>query len=107
MEVSIDSLRELCHNNAVKWTTHIVARLQERGIRPTDIISCINTGHIIEQYPDDYPFPSCLVLGDTVDGSPVHAVIGVGQGQAWLITAYYPTPDRWEDDFTTRKERQE
>ncbi|MFG6337693.1 MAG: DUF4258 domain-containing protein [Lachnospiraceae bacterium] len=31
-----------------------------------DIIFCIHEGEIIEQYPDDYPYPSCLILGFTM-----------------------------------------
>lgn len=62
---------------------------------------------IIEDYPDDYPFPSCLVLGATVNGKVLHVVVGVGDGCLWLITAYYSDPLKWNDDFSIRKERQE
>ncbi len=106
MELDIDIIRELCHNRAIKWTAHVLARLQERGINPSDIKNCIATGRIIEQYPDDYPFPSCLILGVTVDSKALHVVVGVGNEYLWLITAYYPDPLKWNDDFSIRKERQ-
>jgi hypothetical protein len=38
-------------------------RLRERGIKRADVINCIQSGEIIEQYLDDMPFPSCLILG--------------------------------------------
>lgn len=104
MELDIDAIRALCDGGAVKWTAHVLARLQERGIEPSDIRQCIATGRMIEQYPDDYPFPSCLVLGRSVSEKALHAVVGVGQGYLWLITAYYPAPDKWDDDFSIRKE---
>lgn len=107
MALDIDNIRELCHNRAIKWTTHVLARLQERGIDPSDIKSCIATGRIIEQYLDDYPYPSCLVLGAAVAGKVLHVVVGVGEGYLWLITAYYPDPQKWNEDFSIRKERQE
>lgn len=105
MEISIDTLRELCNNRAIKYTAHSLMRLEERGIFPSDIRSCIMNGRIIEQYPDDYPYPSCLVLGCTVEERALHVVIGVGAGKLWLITAYYPNSEKWEDDFAKRKER--
>lgn len=105
--MDISDLQKLCESGAIKWTAHVVARLQERGIEPSDIESCITTGRIIEQYPDDYPFPSCLVLGATVAGKALHVVIGLGQGYLWLITAYYPDPLKWNEDFSIRKERKE
>ena len=104
MEINIETLRELCNNRRIKFTAHILARLQERGIYPSDIRNCINTGRIIEQYPDDYPFPSCLVLGCTVDKKSLHVVVGVGEGNLWLVTAYYPDPAKWENGFSKRKE---
>ena len=106
METTIDILRDLCDNKAVRWTAHMVARLQERGIQPSDIRHCVRTERIIEQYPNDYPFPSCLVLGCTAEGRPLHAVMGVGNGLAWLVTAYYPDPAKWSEDFSHRKENE-
>lgn len=31
-------------------------------------------GEIIEEYPTNSPYPSCLVYGDTFSGDPVHSV---------------------------------
>lgn len=56
-------------------------------------------GEIIEEYPTDYPFPSCLMLGS----NRLHVVCGVGAGMLWIITAYRPTSDKWETDLKTRK----
>lgn len=103
--MEIDMIRELCNNRAVKWTAHVLARLQERSIEPSDIKNCIMTGRIIEEYPSDYPYPSCLILGSAVNGKMLHAVIGIGEGYIWLITAYYPDPAKWNDDLSVRKER--
>lgn len=103
--MDIIDLRKLCEAGTIKWTAHVVARLQERGIEPSDIKNCIATGRIIEDYPDDYPYPSCLVLGAAVNGKAIHVVVGVGEGYLWLITAYYPDPMKWNDDFSIRKEQ--
>jgi len=81
----------------------VTMRLQERGIFPTDIISCIESGEIIEQYPDDYPHPSCLILGTNTGGKYIHAVIGSDGNQLWFVTAYKPNLKKWESDFKTRK----
>jgi len=104
--MDIADLQKLCHDRSIKWTVHVLARLQERGIEPSDVKHCITTGRIIEQYPDDYPYPSCLVLGAAVNGNVLHVVVGVGEGYLWLITAYYPDPLKWNEDFSIRKEQQ-
>jgi len=102
-ELRIEDLRTLCENGHIVWTTHVTMRLQERGIFPTDIINCITSGDIIEQYPNDYPYPSCLIFGTNTDGKYIHSVIGYNGYELCFITAYYPTSDKWESDFKTRK----
>ena len=68
-----------------------------------DIVSAITNGEIIEQYPSDYPSPSCLVLGYASDGRPLHVVCGSNGVKLWFITAYFPDPIEWTDDFKKRR----
>lgn len=83
---------------------HAAKRLEQRDISIEDVMNCIIQGEIIEQYPTDYPFPSCLILGISVSGKFLHAVIGSNQSQLWIITAYYPDINKWSEDFKARKE---
>ena len=78
-------------------------RLMQRGIFQVSVVQAIRSGEIIEQYPDDYPYPSCLLLGTTEAGEALHIVCGIGEGEVWLITAYHPDPDEWESDLKTRR----
>ena len=104
MELSVEELQTLCLAGKFKWTAHILTRLQQRGINPSDVRNCIMTGEIIEQYPTDYPYPSCLILGVSMEQKYLHTVIGCGENFLWLITAYYPDLEEWESDLKTRKE---
>lgn len=102
MNLSIDVIRELIKNNKIQWRGHILVRMQQRGIKIKDVLSCIINGEIIEYYEDDYPFPSCLVLGFT-DNSGIHVVCAVGQDYLWMITTYYPDKEQWHEDLKTRR----
>lgn len=82
-------------------------RMEKRGIEPSDVRNCIMTGEIIEQYPTDYPYPSCLILGSKIFGNLIHVVIGCGEGYLWLVTAYYPDPASWSDDMRQRREKRQ
>jgi hypothetical protein len=44
-----------------------------------------------------------LVLGTTLK-SALHIVCGSNGQELWLITAYYPNANEWEEDFKTRKQ---
>jgi hypothetical protein len=102
--MEIEILRELCADlDNIEITQHVFFKFRERGIMLGDVVSAIKSGEIIEQYPDDYPFPSCLILGFSLKDRHIHTVCGVGDNKLWLITAYFPTLDRWEDDYKTRK----
>lgn len=103
--LEIDALRRICKPESFEITIHAAQQIMRRNILLSDIISCINTGEIIEQYPDDYPYPSCLILGYSDQHKPLHAVIGSNQQTLWLITAYYPDIAKWQSDFKTRKEQ--
>ena len=104
MELDILELRKLCIPTNIRITLHAAKRLEQRGIFIKDVISCITNGEIIEQYPDDYPYPSCLIFGLSVNEKFLHVVIGHHESELFLITAYFPSTDKWESDFKTRKE---
>ncbi|GHT52619.1 hypothetical protein FACS1894106_1720 [Spirochaetia bacterium] len=95
-------IRELCTKKALYWTNHVDTRLAERGIRRDDILNVLMTGEIIEQYKDDQPYPSCLVLGRTAAAKYIHVVCGTDGQALWLITAYYPSREKWSADYKTR-----
>ena len=106
MPLKIEALREICSLENIEVTTHAAKRLEQGGISVGDIISCVKTGEIIEQYPTDYPFPSCLILGMNVKNVPIHAVIGTNLETLWIVTAYFPNLSKWESDLKTRKENE-
>jgi len=102
--MDINEIQRLCKYNLLRWTNHVLVRLIQRGISREDVKCALMNGEIIEQYPDDYPYSSCLILGLSVNKKHIHIVCGVGDDELWLITVYYPNPLEWTDDFRVRKE---
>ena len=61
-------------------------------------------GEIIENYPDDFPHPSCLIYGYTInDRSVIHVVVSCNGENVGIITSYFPDSDEFENDLKTRK----
>ena len=102
--MDIAEIRELCAAQQIEWTQHIAKRLLLRGITAAEISTSIMNSEIIEDYPDDTPFPSCLLLGKTENGKSLHIVCAVGDGKLWMITVYEPRLSEWTHDFKKRKE---
>lgn len=87
------------------FSRHAVDRMFQRGIKPVDIRVVIESGEVVADYPDDFPFPSCLIVG-TASGRTLHAVIAIDRQRhrCYVITAYPPDPDLWSADFRKRRE---
>ena len=81
-------------------TKKALQKLQENGYKIG-----IATGEIIEDYPEDYPNPSCLIFGYNVNGRILHIVAGCDNINIYIITAYYPDTKKFENDLKTRRKR--
>ena len=78
-------------------------RLGQRFIARETIIAA-ESYEIVEAYPDDKYFPSYLLLG-RLGEEVFHALFGtdVEEQNVRVITAYYPSPEEWEEDLKTRR----
>ena len=101
---TIEDFRKINKSENIIISLHGQLRMNERCISVDDVINAIDNGEIIEQYPADFPFPSCLVLGISVKGQYIHVVVSLNEGKIYLITVYVPSLDKWESDLKTRKE---
>ena len=76
----------------------------ERQITESTIKDVIVTGKVIEDYPADTPYPSCLMLGYSAK-RPIHVVVAKNPAdQSFIvITVYEPDSEIWEPGFERRK----
>ena len=103
--LDISEVQLLVSAGQILWTEHVAMRIRERKIKRIDVIACIQNGEIIEHYPNDTPFPSGLIFGTCLAGKPLHVVCSLSPGVACcVITAYFPSPEKWEADNRTRKD---
>ena len=101
--MKIEDIKRISENGNILWTTHCLERMGERDITRADVKNCISYGEIIEEYPDDFPNPSCLVFGMSLDNKILHVVVGFDEKYLYIITAYYPTEEKFEPDMKTRR----
>ena len=103
MAYNMNDIKKALEEDKIQWSGHILIRMQQRGIKIKDIINCFSGGETIERYEDDYPYPSCLILGSTDDDKNIHVVCALEKDNIWMITAYYPAESEWLDDLKTRR----
>ena len=103
-KLDINIIKQLIKDEKIRWTNHIVVRLLQRNITQDDVLNTLLNGEIIEEYENDYPYPSCLVYGISLNNKILHVVCSSNEEELWIITAYYPDNIEWENDLKTRKE---
>ena len=101
--IDIIDLRKYFESDNVLISDHAAMRFRQRGLKVKDIRCAVNNGEIIEQYPEDFPFPSCLIFGKAADEKIIHVVMSDEGKMSRIITAYYP--DKWDSQLKVRKEQ--
>ena len=93
--------KELMQNeNIRKGIVAALLKLHPEDVEKTDLMPTI----LQKQYEDDKPLPSCLNLGSSVKNRYIHIVVSHDVEYIYLITAYFPDLEKWENGFRTRKE---
>ena len=95
--MEIDVLIQAIESHRVRITDHADEEVHADNLVLDDIYFSVSQGEIIEDYPTDFPFPSCLVYGNTKRHEPVHSVWAYNADTLWavLITVYRPDPNQW------------
>jgi hypothetical protein len=109
MGANLKRLRKRIRAHNFFETKHMLEERAYRNITTEMIIEAIgyDDPEICEDYPDSFPWPSCLILGWTRDGMPLHVHVAYFQEQTRIVTAYaHPDPDIWHDDLCTRRQKQ-
>jgi hypothetical protein len=105
LEFWIRGVRSLAAAERVALKKHCILRMRQRRITVDELKEALVCSEIVEYYEDDYPLPSALILGYTISGKPLHAVVAWDQESniIWIITLYEPTSERWDEQFRIRR----
>ncbi len=100
MQFDISHLRLCFEKGRVRYSDHALDEMKndEFGrIYDDDVLEALINGEIIEEYPDAFPWPACLVFGTNSAGRPIHAVFGYNTNfdRTTVVTVYHPNPVLW------------
>jgi hypothetical protein len=86
------------------FRVHAIQRMFQRRISEDDVRHVLDKGEIIEEYPEDTPYPSKLILGER-NKRPLHVVVAENamNNERIVITVYEPDPSQWGSGFRRRK----
>ena len=96
-------IRRQLRQGQFEFSRHAFRRAIERDISDQEIIQTGTNVTIIEDYPEDKYAPSCLLLGFTDAGRPLHIQVSfIESDLVRIITLYEPEEADWID-FSKRR----
>ena len=86
------------------YRQHAIKRMYERSISEEEVEKALEKSVVIDNYPDDQPFPSTLVLGYAASKA-IHIVYAddIESATRIIITVYEPDPAIWQVDLKKRR----
>lgn len=87
----------------ITFRFHAVRQMFKRSISEEDVLNVLELGQIIENYPEDEPYPSRLMLGWSRN-RPLHVVAAVNgeDNELIVVTTYEPDLEKWDREFKRR-----
>lgn len=97
--MDIAEIRQALLTHRVRISDHADEEAVADQLTYDDIRHSALNGEVIEDYPTDQPYPSCLIYERAQHGDPVHSVWAFNAATQWavLVTVYRPDPRRWVD----------
>ena len=95
----LDSIRDKIARRQYEFSKHAVDQTIVRDISVSELEQAISSqSEVIEDYPEDKYGPSCLILGFTSAGRPLHVQCSHPERPLIkIITVYEPDPELWID----------
>lgn len=97
--MDIEKIREAVKKGHINITDHADEEMEDDNISNKSLYRSVLDGEVIEDYPHDFPLPSCLIFGKDENDIPIHSVWAYNEKEdiAILVTAYIPDSKRWVD----------
>jgi hypothetical protein len=71
--VNIQDIIVAIHHNRTRITDHAGEEEQADCLSFEEIFAGVLQGEVIEDYPSDKPYPSCLIYGKSRTDKPIHS----------------------------------
>ena len=93
---SLTQIQVQLRSGEFEFSRHAFKRVIERNISEAEISQTAENIRLIEDYPEDKYAPSCLLLGFTNSGRPLHLQVScMDTTMVRIITLYEPDPAEW------------
>ncbi|MEW6585368.1 MAG: DUF4258 domain-containing protein [Nitrospirota bacterium] len=97
--MEIEWIRQRISQGEYFFSKHGDQERQNDNLTISEVKEALLSGRILEQYQDTGRGESCLVVGFTEEGKPIHIVCGERGGWLVIITVYIPRPPKFKTPY--------
>lgn len=83
--MNIESIIYAIRTGNIRISDHADEEAQADDLTFDQIYFSVFHGEIIESYPSDMPYPSCLIFGTTFSDNPIHSVWAYNEENQWAV----------------------
>ncbi|MEJ2737456.1 MAG: DUF4258 domain-containing protein [Anaerolineae bacterium] len=91
----LDLLKRAVDERQTKISLHAAEEALAEEITRREIEAAMLSAELLEDYPDWWLGPSCLIHGQTETGRDLHMVVSYSGLPVTIITVYEPHPPKW------------
>jgi hypothetical protein len=91
----LDLFRQAVETRQIKISLHAAEKALAENITRAEIETALLTAELLEDYPDWWLGPSCLIYGRSEAKRNMHLVVSYGELPITIITVYEPQPPKW------------
>ncbi len=99
MNISLEWIHECVRSGHYYFSRHGDDERENDNLTIAEVEKAILTGRILEEYEDTGRGDSCLVIGFTDEGKPIHVVCGSRRTWMMIITVYIPKPPKFKSPY--------
>jgi hypothetical protein len=95
--LKLEDFIQAIRKGKIRITDHAYEEAHNDDLTFDEIFTSVIQGEIIKDYPEDKPYPRCLIFGENFERESIHSVWAYNKKNQWavLITVYRPDPDKW------------
>ena len=91
----LDMFKRAVREKQLKISLHAAEEALAEHITRPEIEAAMLSAQLLEDYPDWWLGPSCLIYGQTDAGRGLHIVASYSGLPVTIITVYEPRPPKW------------
>ncbi len=97
--MDIKSIKEKVKSSEYFFSRHGDIERQNDNLSISEVEEAIFNSRVLEQYEDTGRGESCLLVGFTDNGKPIHIVCGYNENSLVIITVYIPSPPKFKNPY--------